>query len=376
MLPACTGIFSYASFLFYDVLTMKTQNLYQIVVPFILFVLALFFFFKLIQPVITVLLFSLLLAYVTFPLLKRIRKRVPNEFVAIGLSLLTVVFIISIPFTFLAIGVIEQGYYFYNSLSDTLAQGALFGFACDSENSTVCMLVNQAELFNAEYLSGFGLDIQLQKNLPLLEEGIENIVVSIPFVLAQLFLTLIITFFVLKDHESIVRKIRNILPMRDQTKNRLITEFSSITNSVVYAQLFVAFVQGIVGAIGFYICGVPFPVLSGVIMAFFALIPFFGTSIVWVPASLYLILSGYFSHDYWALGKGIGLLLYGIFVIATIDNILLAKIVKAKANVSPIVVIVGVAGGASMFGILGIFVGPIILPLLITYFETFKERFN
>ena len=56
-------------------------------------------------------------------------------------------------------------------------------------------------------------------------------------------------------------------------------------------------------------------------------------------------------------------------------DILLAKIVKAKANVSPIIVILGVIGGVNVFGIIGIFIGPILLPLLITYFKTFKENF-
>ena len=76
------------------------------------------------------------------------------------------------------------------------------------------------------------------------------------------------------------------------------------------------------------------------------------------------------------LWKGFGLFLYGLAIVSTIDNILLAKIVKTKAKVSQIVVIIGVIGGASMFGIMGIFIGPILLPLLITYFETFKERFD
>jgi predicted PurR-regulated permease PerM len=58
-----------------------------------------------------------------------------------------------------------------------------------------------------------------------------------------------------------------------------------------------------------------------------------------------------------------------------IDNFLLAKIVRVKAHVNQIVVIIGVIGGASMFGFVGIFIGPILLPLLLTYFETFKERF-
>ena len=62
-------------------------------------------------------------------------------------------------------------------------------------------------------------------------------------------------------------------------------------------------------------------------------------------------------------------------IISTIDNVLLAKIVHAKSKVNQILVIVGVIGGAALFGIIGIFIGPILLPLLITYFETFKERF-
>ncbi len=351
-------------------------NQYQRVVPFIIFVLALFLFFKLIRPVITIILSSILLAYISFPIYRRIRKKLSNKTISIILSLLIIVIILLIPFSLLAVGIGEQGYYFYNSLSSTLAKGALLGFACDSEDSKVCLLINQAEKFSLEHLSNWGVDKQLKIYLPILGESIQKIILSIPLIIAQTFLTLVITFFILKDHKNILKKIRDILPMRSKTKKRLIMEFGNIAHTVIYAQLFVAIIQGIVGAVGFYIFGVPFPILSGVLIAFFALIPFVGTTIIWVPASLYLILSGYFSQDYWVLGKGIGLLIYGIFIISTIDNILLAKIVKAKANVSPIIVIMGVIGGAGMFGIVGIFIGPILLPLLITYFETFKERFN
>jgi predicted PurR-regulated permease PerM len=76
------------------------------------------------------------------------------------------------------------------------------------------------------------------------------------------------------------------------------------------------------------------------------------------------------------LGKGIALFFYGLLIISTIDNILLAKIVHAKAKVNQIIVMIGVIGGAIMFGFAGIFIGPILLPLLLTYFETFKERFD
>jgi predicted PurR-regulated permease PerM len=225
-------------------------------------------------------------------------------------------------------------------------------------------------------LSTFGIDKQLQKLLPILEEKITHFIISIPFIIAQIFLTLVISYFILKDWENILKKIVYILPLRTKTTNRLVREFGDIAHTVIYAQLFVALVQGIVGTIGFYIFGVPFPIILGAILAFLALIPTIGTAIVWVPASLFLILSGYFSHNPWTLGKGIGLFFYGLLIISTIDNILLAKIVHEKAKVNQILVIIGVIGGAVMFGIIGIFIGPIILPLLITYFETFKERFT
>ncbi len=354
---------------------MATRNAYQRVVPFILFILALLLLFLLIRPMLTILLSSVLLAYLTFPLYRKILKRIPKKSVSIILSLCIIVIIILIPFAFLAFGVTQQGYYFYNSLSTKIAKGAIFGFGCTSADSQVCALLNQVERFSVERLSEFGLDTQLQGFLPILEEKITGFVMGIPLMLAQVFLTLVITYFLLKDQEAILEKVSDVLPMRPKTKRQLITQFGEIAHTVIYAQLFVALVQGIVGTIGFYLFGVPFPLFFGLLLAFCALIPAIGTAIIWVPASLFLILSGYYSHDYWVIGKGIALFFYGLLFISTIDNILLAKIVHTKAKVSQIVVIIGVIGGAAMFGIIGIFIGPILLPLLLTYFETFKERF-
>jgi len=355
---------------------MAIRNHYETIVPFVIFILALFLLFKLVQPMITILLGSTLLAYVSFPLYKRIFKKIPNKSISIILSLLIVVIIILIPISFLAFEVTQQGYYFYNSLSNHIAKGELFGIGCTSADSRVCSLVNNVEKLSLERLSKFGFDKQVEKFLPILEEKIALFIVTIPIIIAQIFLALLISFFILKDWESILKKIVDLLPIRTKTTNRLIRESGNIAQTVIYAQLLVALVQGILGTIGFYIFGVPLPIFFGVLMAFCALIPSIGTTIIWVPVSLFMILSGYFTHDYWALGKGIGLFLYCLLIISTIDNILLATIVQAKAKVNQVIVIIGVIGGASMFGVVGIFIGPVLLPLLITYFETFKERFD
>src|SRR3989344_406268 len=355
---------------------MEIHHQYEKIVPFIFFTLALVLLFMLVRPMIVILLSSILLAYTSFPLYKRINKKIPNKSISIILSLLTVILIVLIPFFILASLVIQQGIYFHDSLSNSIEQGAVFGFGCISVDSKLCSIINHIEKFSLEQSSALGIEGQLQKFLPFLKSKIIDFIQGIPLIVAQIFLTLIITFFILKEWKSILKGITDLLPTRKKTIKTIIDKFGNITHTILYAQLFVALVQGIVGAIGFYLFGVPFPILLGLLLAFSALIPAIGTAIIWFPSSIFLILSGYFSNNYLILGKGIGLFLYGLFIISTIDNILLAKIVHTKAKISPIITIIGVIGGASLFGIMGIFIGPILLPLLITYFQAFRERFK
>ncbi|MFA5856545.1 MAG: AI-2E family transporter [Candidatus Pacearchaeota archaeon] len=350
---------------------MAKLNQYQRIVPFIIFILALYLLFNLIKPMITVLLGSTLLSYMAFPLYKKINERTSKKTLSIILALLIVVVIILIPFFILTFAITQQAYYFYNSLSNEITKGTIFGYGCISEDSKLCLLVNKAEIFNLEQLSKFGLEKQFQKIMPILEDKITNFIIALPLILAQIFISLIISYFILKEWEYILKKIRDILPMRKKTINRLIKEFGNITHTVIYAQLFVAMIQGIVGTIGFFIFGVPFPILLGVILAFRSLMPNIGTAIIWGPTSLIMIIIGFLSNDYWILGSGIGLFFYGLLIVSSIDNILLSRIVNKKTHVNQIIVIIGVIGGARMFGIIGI-----LLPLLITYFETFKERYS
>jgi predicted PurR-regulated permease PerM len=355
---------------------MPNTNQYQKIVPFIIFILALFLFYKLIQPMIVVLLGSILLAYITYPLYMKIMKKTSRKFFSIVVSLIIVALIILIPFSFLTFEITRQGFIFYNSLTENVAKGAIFGFSCDSTKSKLCSILNEGEKISVERLSQYGFEKQLKKFFPILEEKITLFLMSIPLILAEIFIALIITYFILKDWKSILKKISDLLPMRKKTINKLIEEFGKITHTVIYAQLFVALVQGTIATIGFYLFGVPFPLVLGVLVAFFALVPMIGTTIIWFPASLYLILTGYFSQNYNVLGKGIGLFFYGLLIISMIDNFLLPRLVNRKAKVNQIIVIVGVIGGVVMFGVIGIFIGPILLPLLLTYFETFKERLS
>jgi len=190
---------------------MATNNQYQKVVSFILFLLALLLFFNLIKPVITILLSSMLLAYVTFPLYTRISKKTKYKPLSIILSLLIVIILILIPFAFLAFEISKHGYSFYSSLSDENTKGAIFGFACTSSESKVCSILNQGEKFSLEQLSKVGFDKQLQKFVPFLEDKITHFILSIPLMIASVFFTIVITYFILSDWEKMLKEIVELL---------------------------------------------------------------------------------------------------------------------------------------------------------------------
>ena len=352
------------------------NNQYEKIVPFVIFLLALFLFFKIIEPMITIFLSSILITYIFYPLYKRIRKRIHHQSISIILTILVIVIILLLPFSYIVFEVTQQGFEFYNSLSSNIAKGALFGIGCTSADSKICSLINNIEKFSAQSLSTIGFDKDLQKLLPRLHEILTNYFIEIPLAILNGGFILFISFFLFKDGENIMQKIVGWIPIRKKTIIKLMDQFEKVTHAVVFGSLFVALAQGFVGIIGFYIFGVPFPIFCGVMMAFSSLIPPMGTAIIWVPASLYMILTGYLTQDYITIAKGIGLFVYGVLIISTIDEVLRIKIIQAKADVHPIIVIAGVIGGVNLFGVIGLFLGPILLPLLITYFETFRERFE
>jgi predicted PurR-regulated permease PerM len=284
--------------------------------------------------------------------------------------------VFSLPFSYIVVQVTQQSFEFYNSLSSNIAKGTIFGLGCSSADSMVCSLINDIEEFSTRSLSKIGFDKKLQEFLPLLQDIVTRYLIEIPLAILNGGFILFISYFLFKDGEQIIQKMAAWLPIRKIAFKKLVDQFERVTYAVVFGQLFVAFSQGFFAIIGFYIFGVPLPIFLGVLTAFCSLIPAVGTAIIWVPASLYMIMIGYFTQNYIILSKGIWLFVYGTLIISTIDNILRIKIMQSRADVHPIITIVGVIGGVNLFGVMGLFLGPILLPLIITYFETFRERFE
>ena len=130
--------------------------------------------------------------------------------------------------------------------------------------------------------------------------------------------------------------------------------------------LVVGVVQGILGGLIFWILGMGTPVMWGAVMAVLSLLPAFGTSLVWVPAAIYLLLTG-------SAWKGVVLLAFGTLVISTIDNVLRPVLVSTDVKMPSYVVLVSSLGGIAIFGVNGVVIGPLLAAIFLTAWEIYLQ---
>jgi predicted PurR-regulated permease PerM len=161
-------------------------------------------------------------------------------------------------------------------------------------------------------------------------------------------------FFLLRDGDTIGKQIRELLPLPERERERLVVETRDLVIASVGAGLLVAAVQGAIGGLAFWAVGIGAPVVWGVVMAMCALIPLVGAALVWVPAALWLLLSG-------EITRGIILAIVGVLFISMADNVLRPLLLAGRTSASGLVVFLGLLGGAAAFGFIGLVVGPIIL---------------
>ena len=169
---------------------------------------------------------------------------------------------------------------------------------------------------------------------------------------------LLTAFFLFRDGERLLEQLRHIL--HGLLGERVQAYFAAVgdtTKAVVYGLLLAAFAQGLMAGLGYWAAGVRAPVFWGVTTAMVALIPF-GAPLVWGSISVWLLLQG-------QVGAGIGLLLWGALAISWIDNLVRPLVISSVAGIPFMLVLFGVFGGLAAFGLIGLFVGPVILAVLL-----------
>ena len=179
---------------------------------------------------------------------------------------------------------------------------------------------------------------------------------------------LFVLYFMLIGGTKMEEYVSDILPFNKRNKQSILHEFNMIVKSNAIGIPLLALFQGVVAMIGYFIFGVPSPLLWGFLSCFATVIPIVGTALVWAPLVLYMGMTGHW-------GAAIGLAVYAVIVIANVDNLVRFMLQKKMADTHPLITIFGVIIGLSLFGFMGVIFGPLLLAIFAFCVNIFKEEY-
>jgi len=311
--------------------------------------------FLILRPYFSYIVLGVILTYAFTPVYVYIKKHVKNESMSAVIVIAIFILIIVIPCFFIVTTLIRQTGEAINLVS----------------NSNVIENVETA----AKQSFGLTVDVHqmIQSGIDQLKSSLISFSITLFQTISDMLIGFFITFFIMyygfKSGDELIGEIKTLIPLHDRYKNKFFEETKNLTHAVIYGQVVVSIIQGAVGGIGFWIFGVPNPVFWGVIMVIFAFLPFVGTPMIWVPA----VILEFMNHHY---GLGIGLLIYSGIITTNIDNFLRPGIISSKTRLHPVLVLLGVFGGLSVFGFIGIMIGPIILAILVIFLQEYTIDFK
>ncbi len=183
-----------------------------------------------------------------------------------------------------------------------------------------------------------------------------NFVLGAIGTVVDFFVMLFLLFFLLRDGRHMLGRMVRLIPMEPKRRGELLKLVGDTTRAVAYGTVMTAFAQGALVGIGFAILGLPSGIVFGVLAGFLALLPVGGAALVWVPAIIVLV-----ATSQW--GSALLLASWGL-VVSVSDNLLRAFLISSQMPVSTLAVFVGVIGGLSAFGIIGVIIGPVLLTVM------------
>lgn len=316
-------------------------------------------------PLAGAILWGVLLSIIFAPLYQLLLARMPRwRNVASGTTVLLIAILVVIPVTLVAVALVQE----VSGLVGRFQSGEL-DVRRPLSDFRSALPESAADLLTQFESAGLGA-LREKLSTTLVEGGqfIARQAVNIGKVtgdfLLNVFVMLYLLFYLLRDGQTLLTFFQRAIPLSPEHHQVLFNRFTATVRGTIKGDIVVGLVQGTLGGLIFWILGLGTPVLWGAVMAVLSLLPAFGTGLVWVPAGIYLLLTG-------SAWKGVVLLAFGALVISTIDNILRPVLVSKDVEMPSYVVLVSTLGGIAVFGVNGVVIGPLLAALFLTAWEMY-----
>jgi predicted PurR-regulated permease PerM len=333
------------------------QGVFRALVAFALVVFLLYLLYRLMAPFLVGIGWGIILAVTTFPLYRRLRRALRDRPTVTFVGLLG-----------------KQGVQAYKVL-ERIGQ----------EGGAVQFLQERLSLYETHSVIGPWVakgKVYLQSASADLETTVTPAMKKVISAILGLFTAALTNFFSFLLHLAIMlitlgilyikgdflfEQALSLLPLQEARKEVLFHRLDQVMKAVIRGIVLTWATQGVLGGIGFWATGLPSPAVFGVLTAFSAIVPIVGTTLVWLPGALYLILAGKTLY-------GVGLLLWGAIVVSRVDGILLPLLIGGQVEIPLALILVGVVGGVFAFGLMGLVIGPLLLVVTLFFLELYREQ--
>ena len=274
-------------------------------------------------------------------------------------SSLTLAFLVVIPILFILVSIIFQGVNSFEAIYKWIASGNYEVFTLKIQ-SFINGLQIKSSFFASLIPDKAVTDINFEKQILgffsrlvawLMGQGSKMLGGTLNLGIS-FFLMMVVFFVMIRDQKRVLDKFLHVLPLKLSQEKNIINKTQDLFKSVIFGNVFTSLAQGVAGGIGFAIAGFA-PVFWGAAIAFASLIPVVGTALIWIPASLWLFISG-------RIGMGIFVSIWFIVVVGLLDNILRPMFIKGGEGMGPVMIFFSILGGINLWGLIGLIYGPML----------------
>ncbi len=337
----------------------------------ILFLVVLYFVFRIFQPFLLPISLAVVLATLCYPVFDWTCRKLRNQ--RSWAALLTCIWVtasIIIPFVILLILLTGEVTDVYQQFQRRLESGDWQVFLTLQDNPYLRPFADwirqNIDLGELDLIGSLGAALQ-QVSLFFLRQS-TNILSGLFHVIVDFLIMLVCMFFLFRDGDRLMELLKTWIPLSEHFNQVIFKKFQEVAGATVVGTLLTALAQGVSGGLLYWLLGIPNALLWGCLTALFSLLPVVGTGIVWVPWAIFFFLSGS-----WIRGI---ILVAGGLAVGMLDNVLKAILIEGKAEMHTLIVFLAIMGGIGYFGIVGMIFGPIIVALALTFLELYKLEFQ
>jgi predicted PurR-regulated permease PerM len=335
-----------------------------------MFAVILYFCFRIMEPFLMPVFLALILSALFTPLYKRFSRRFSNSpSIAALLVCLALTLAIILPLLLLAVSLTREATAAYDSLRDPEVSAKLQQWL--NPSSSPALLKIKEWLPSSIKIPDLDISARIGAQAEAIIGGTlaftTTLAASAVGFLMDYITMVVVLFFLLRDSEYFVQAVRQISPLTAAEEDMFVERFRVVTQATVVGNLATAAAQGVLSGVIFLVIGLPSAILWGALTALLSMVPMAGTAIVWIPWTIYLFATG-------SVTRAIIFMVLQIVVVGSSDNVLRPMLIEGKVKMHTLVVFFSILGGIGYFGILGIFIGPLVFAIATTFFEFYVAR--